>query len=62
MNHQNNIIKCSFCNWTTLRWYTKNGKRHSGYFKLENHVVLNHEKEYESIIRKLDELEVTNHD
>ena len=49
-----NIIKCAFCDWTTLRWTTSKGQHRAGFVKLQSHVMINHEEDYLDLLRRLD--------
>jgi hypothetical protein len=31
-------LKCRYCTWITAKWLTKNGKRTSGWSRLEAHL------------------------
>lgn len=55
MNPQN-ILKCKFCKWQTLRWVTnKNGKRINQSNELIAHVMREHSEEYEKILERTDD-------
>ena len=46
-------IKCAFCSWKTKAWVTKKGKRKNGYYRLLNHIMIEHEIELNNVYDRI---------